>query len=123
VQQKSRRQFLFSMNCGAAAARALRKLPLVEGVGIGCQPVPRAHPSPRDLRESRVPAGSRDLLGPGPTGPGTYSEVQQKSRRQFLFSMNCGAAAARALRKLPLVEGVGTGCQPVLVISFTSGFA
>ena len=28
-------------------------------------------------------------------------EVQQKSRRQFLFSMNCGAAAARALRKLP----------------------
>jgi len=27
--------------------------------------------------------------------------------------MNCGAAAARALRKLPLVDGVGTGCQPV----------
>ena len=49
---------------------------------------------------------------------GTYwardsREVQQKSRRQSKFSMNCGAAAARAPSgNFPFVA-VGTGCQPV----------
>ena len=121
------------------AARAPRKLPLVEGVGTGCQPVPWAYSLSRVLREVRVPAGSLDLPGPGLTrgaaeesqtvsvlnelrrsrGKGSpetslvhgrhrlaawtcrarnLREVQQKSRREFLFSMNCGAAAARALQ-------------------------
>ena len=101
------------MNCGAAAARALRKLPslrklpLVDGVGTGCQPVPGhiLHLGFCVKPGSRLAAGTywaRDLR-----------EAQQKSRRKFLFSMNGGAAAAEALRQLPLVEGVGTGCQPV----------
>ncbi len=68
----------------------------------------------REIRLSGSEGGGAEINRPSLplSRPGTYGEAQQNSGRQFLFSMKCGKAAARALRKLPWYT-VGTGCQPV----------
>jgi len=103
VQEESRRQFLFSMNCAQPRQGLPEKLPLVEGVGTGCQPVPRAYPSPRICVKpgSRLAAGTywaRDLQRGATEESQTVSVLNELRRRR-----------GKALRKLPLVEGVGTG--------------
>ena len=90
------------------AARAPRKLPLVEGVGTGCQPVPWAYSLSRVLREVRVPAGSLDLPGPGLTR-GAAEESQTVSVRS--------AAPSGLGSTFPLIPGFedspGAGfCRP-----------
>ena len=85
-----------------------RETSLVHGVGTGCQPVPRAHPSPRDLREARVPAGSRDLLGPELTSGAAVKSLKVSILNELRRSRGKGSPASSS----PYFSGLRNVCLP-----------
>ena len=70
--------------------------------------MPRAHPSPRDLREARVPAGSRHLLGPELTRGAAEKSLKVSILNELRRSRGKGSPASSS----PYFSGLRNVCLP-----------